>query len=297
MKPKINTLTDLTEKQISLLPTNEDITEFEKKGWHISPKILPDELIQLAVKGSKEFYQGKRDAELPFMGRLANDESSDLALQNNEFVCLQKKEIANLVFYPMVAATAAVLSRTTEIRLLADSLLCKKPIKKNSKGIVGWHTDKAYWPTLTSNNLLTAWIPLQDCHANMGPVLYLDESHKWRKNQAFQSFYSFKKENLTDFESFLNKVKPNYKKSLMTIKRGQICFHNCHTIHCSLPNKSTVDRIAVAVHLQDRDNKYQKAYKNTGELIKIGYDELCTKDENGNPNYRDEYFFPVLWKV
>ena len=292
---KAHTIKDLNREQINLLPTKEDVIDFENKGWYVSPKILSDELLEQAIKGTKEFYLGMRDGALANTGSLANSETNQTLL-NNEFVCFQKNEIGDIVFHPMISATAAILSNTTEIRLLADSLLCKKPIKNNNKGIVGWHTDKAYWPTLTSNKLLTAWIPLQDCTADMGPVLYIDESHIWRDQKEFRSFYSFKKENLSDFEKHLSKVKPNYKKSVMTIKRGQVCFHNCHTIHCSLPNTSKVDRIAIAVHLQDAENKYQKAYTDKGELIKISYDELGTRDENGDPDYRDPAIFPVLWK-
>ena len=80
----------------------------------------------------------------------------------------------------------------------------------------------------------------------------------------------------------------------MIIKKGQVCFHNCHTIHASGINTSEVNRVALAVHFQDTANQYQKAYKADGSLISIGYDELCSKDEKGNPNYADPTVFPEL---
>ena len=69
----------------------------------------------------------------------------------------------------------------------------------------------------------------------------------------------------------------------MTLKKGQVSFHNSHTIHCSYPNTSEKNRLALAVHLQDGDNKYKEAFNDKGEKIVIGYDKICRKDKNGKP--------------
>jgi ectoine hydroxylase-related dioxygenase (phytanoyl-CoA dioxygenase family) len=80
----------------------------------------------------------------------------------------------------------------------------------------------------------------------------------------------------------------------MTVKRGQVCFHNGHIIHSSFANTSKVNRLALAVHFQDINNAYQKTYKKDGSPIVIGYDQLCKKETNGDPDYTDENLFPLL---
>ncbi len=287
----------LTEQELSLLPSEEDINLFEKKGWYASPKVISDELIDEARKGADRFYRGERDFLLSNDSGIANDtvdESS--ALLNNEFVSLQMKELKALAFNPLIGAIAARLARTDAIRFFADSLINKKPSKSTSKGIVGWHSDKAYWPTCSSNNMLTAWIPLQDVTIDMGSLMHIDESHEWRNEQELKQFYSFNNQDLSKFEQFLKKNKPKHKRSTMLLKKGQVSFHNCNTIHSSSTNVSQINRMALAIHMQDDNNHYVKAYKDNGDLIEIGYDKLCGKDELGNPNYSDENIFPTMWK-
>ncbi len=290
-------MSELTELELSLLPTEDEIKQYEAKGWYVSSKIISDELIERARRGADRFYKGERDFELPNYSGIANDnfdESS--ALLNNEFVSLQVKELNELAFYPLIGAIAAKLARTKSIRLFADSLINKKPSKPTSKGIVGWHSDKAYWPTCSSDRMLTAWIPLQDVTIDMGSLMHIDESHKWKDEEELKQFYSFNNQDLSKFEKFLLDNKPDHNRSVMLIKKGQVSFHNCNTIHSSSTNVSKINRMALAIHLQDASNHYIKAYKDNGELIEIGYDKLCNKDESGNPNYADENIFPTMWQ-
>lgn len=289
-------LNDLSEQQKSLLPTETDIVFYEQNGWYISDKIIPDAILDNAIKGADDFYKGKIDFVLKNNTGIANDNLDvSSSIRNNEFVTLQKIELQILGFYPMIGAIASALARTSEVRLFADSLVNKLPEKPTSKGVVGWHSDRAYWPTCTSNNMLTAWIPLQDCTENMGPLTHISGSNLWKDEKELKSFFSFNNQDLSKFENFLNTQKPNYEKQMMTLKKGQVSFHNGHTIHCSYPNTSNKNRMALAVHLQDRGNEYQEVYNENDELIVIGYDKICSKDKFGKPDYRDSDLFPVIF--
>ncbi len=296
LNKKINSFADLNERERALLPSEQDILFYKESGWYASDIVIPEDLIASAIEGADAFYRGERDYKVANINEVANSQS-EMVLRNNEFVTLQKKELRAVGFHPMISAIAATLCNTSEIRLFADSLLCKYPTKAQERGIVGWHTDKAYWPTCTSDKIITVWIPLQDCTIDMGPVTYIDGSHKWKNETALKSFYSFNNQNLLDFEDYLKQNKANHKRSAMTLKKGQVSFHNCHVIHCSLPNTSQKRRLALALHLQDASNVYQKVYKDNGEQIVIGYDKLCANDADGNPNYKDEQFFPLLFRA
>ena len=283
--------------QINWEPSEEDILFYEEHGWFATPKILPDELLDNAIRGAEEFYNGIRDYNNHDIDGPANDDiKGDAVFRNNEFVSLQKKELRAIATNKIIAKIAAKLARSTEIRLFADGLMTKSKQRKSDKGIFGWHADGAYWPTCTSNQMITAWVPFQDCEPDMGAMVSIERSHKWFEDKEFLKFYNVKSQNLEPLEEFLQAHKPNYTSAQMNLKKGQVSFHHCYTIHFSPPNTSNKKRYAMAMHLQDHRNKYQKAYKPDGTPCVIGYDKLCRKDENGCPDYRDPNIFPVLWK-
>ena len=290
----METLTpSLTQEQLDLLPTETDIAFYEEHGWYISPQVIPDETIDLAIEGAEKFYQGQRDATLPVTTGYSNwkPEDGDI-VRNNEFVTLQKKELAQLALQPIIGAIAARLARTKQVRLLDDQLVYKPPRDRKINSTVGWHSDRAYWATCSSDKLLTAWIPFHDCDENRGPLVVLDRSHKWSGLKHMRHFNDPHLENLTaKFRGEGKKV----VKLPMTLKKGQVSFHNCWTIHGSYPNHSDKFRLALAVHLQDADNHY-RSYKNRqGHEIHIFDEQLCCKLANGDPDFSDPKVFPVLW--
>ncbi|MEM7552766.1 MAG: phytanoyl-CoA dioxygenase family protein [Cyanobacteria bacterium P01_A01_bin.84] len=291
----LSTLTPhLSEAEIALLPTEKDIAFYEEHGWYVSPKVLTDEIIDQAVLGSKRFYQGERDQQLPTGIGFSDWKPSDGddVVRNNEFVSLQNRELRTLGLQPIIGAIAARLSRSTEIRLLDDQLVYKPPQDKNGKGAVGWHADRAYWSTCSSHNLLTAWIPFHDCQESRGSLVVLDKSHKWTDIQDSRYFNNH---NLQEIEDKFRDSGKEVVRVPISLEKGQISFHHCWTIHGSLPNYSNSFRLAMAIHLQDGDNHYQPFWDNTGKEIHIADEFLCRKLENGYPDFRDPDIFPVLW--
>lgn len=285
---------ELSEEQMALLPTEEDVAFYEEHGWYISKKVIPDELIDEAILGSERYYRGERDTKLPVNTGYTDWKPEDgNIIRNNEFVSLQNRQLRQFGFQPIIAEIAARLARTKRIRLFADSLLCKPPTATDSKNsVIGWHADKAYWSTCSSDNLLTAWIPFQDCDELIGPLVVLDGSHKWSDSQSLKSFHE---QNLDNLEERFRQQGRKITKVPMTLKKGQMSFHHCWTIHGSYPNYSNSFRLALALHLQDDTNHYRPFWNNKGEQIHIGYDVLCRKLPNGNPDYSDPAVFPILW--
>ena len=291
-----NSIKKLDDEQAKLLPTPEQVADYERKGWHITPKIIDDETLQAARAGAAAFYDGARDYTLESLAGIANDApNADATLLNNEFVTLQSEALRQLGHASIVAATAARLARADDIRLFADSLISKRPEKPGTPGIVGWHTDRAYWPTCSSDLMLTAWIPLQDVTVDMGPMVYIEGSHHWRDDPELSQFYGFNNQDLSGMQAYLAENAPDAPRVETVIKAGQVAFHNAHVIHSSRPNSSQNTRLALAVHLQDGANHNIKALRPDGSEILIGYDKLCRKDDNGRPDYSDPDLFPVLY--
>ncbi|MEL7420527.1 MAG: phytanoyl-CoA dioxygenase family protein [Cyanobacteria bacterium J06555_3] len=285
----------LTEEQQALLPKEEDVCFYEEHGWYISPPVIPETIIDQAIAGSQAFYRGVRDAVLPVETGYSNwkPEDGDV-IRNNEFVSLQKKELKQLALQPVIGAIAARLARTKEIRVLDDQLVYKPGAKPGQEvnNAVGWHSDRAYWSTCSSDKLLTAWIPFHDCDEARAPLVVLDKSHRW---SGLQEMRYFNNPNLNDLTDKLGAAGKQVVKIPMTLKKGQVSFHNCWTIHGSYPNRSQLHRQALAVHLQDRDNYYRPYTNAQGREIHIFDEQLCRTLPNGNPDFRDPHVFPVVW--
>ena len=285
----------LTQEQQDLLPTEEDVCFYESHGWYISPPVIPEVVIDQAIAGSQAFYQGARDGVLRVATGYSNwkPEDGDI-IRNNEFVSLQKAELKQLALQPVIGAIAARLARTSEIRVLDDQLVYKPPAKSSPKvsSAVGWHSDRAYWSTCSSNNLLTAWIPFHDCDEARGPLVVLDQSHRW---SGLQSMRHFNNANLRELIQELQAAGKQVVEIPMTLKKGQVSFHHCWAIHGSYPNHSQQHRQALAVHLQDRDNCYQPYTNPQGKEIHIFDEQLCRKLANGDPDFSDPQVFPVVW--
>ncbi len=284
----------LSKELQKLLPTEEDINFYQEHGWYISKKVLSDEMLEEAIQGTKRFYRGERDGVVPINSGYSNwlPEDGYDVVRNNEFVSLQNREIRNFILQPIIGAIAARLAKTKEIRLLDDQLVYKPPQDKSGKSAVGWHADAAYWSTCSSKNLLTAWIPFHDCDINLGPLVVLDGSHRWSNIQNTRFFNNY---NLSEVEDKFRDQGKEVIRVPMELKKGQMSFHHCWTIHGSLPNYSDNYRLALAIHLQDQDNHYQRFVNQKGEEIHIADEYLCRKLPNGNPDFSDSTVFPIIY--
>ncbi|MEL6931212.1 MAG: phytanoyl-CoA dioxygenase family protein [Cyanobacteria bacterium J06600_6] len=286
-----------TPEQQALLPTEEDVRFYEEHGWYISPPIIPDRIIDLAEAGSQAFYDGARDGTIPFATGYSNwkPEDGDI-IRNNEFVSLQKTELKQLALQPVIGAIAARLARTESIRVLDDQLVYKPSAKPGQtvNNAVGWHSDRAYWSTCSSDKLLTAWIPFHDCDEARAPLVVLDKSHRW---SGLQSMRHFNNPNLNDLTAEFQAAGKEVVKVPMTLNKGQVSFHNCWTIHGSYPNRSPQHRQAFAVHLQDQDNHYRPYTNSQGQEIHIFDEQLCRTLPNGDPDFSDPKIFPVVWSA
>lgn len=283
----------LSEEQISLLPSEEDVDFYEEHGWYISRKVLSDQVIDEAILGSERYYLGERDMSLPVSSGYSDwrPEDGD-GVRNNEFVSLQNKELRRLALQPIIGAIASRLARTRQIRLLDDQLVYKPPGPEGADSAVGWHADRAYWATCSSDNLLTAWIPFHDCGESNGTLVVIDGSHKWPDLQETRFFND---QNLENTEAQFRKEERKTIKVPITLKKGQVSFHHCWTIHGSYPNHSNSSRLAMAVHLQDDSNRYRAFRDWKGQEIHMFDEVLCRKLPNGSPDFTDPKAFPVVW--
>lgn len=285
----------LTPEQCALLPDESDVAFYEANGYYISKEgVVPEALIDSASEGARRFYAGERDSILPFDTGFSNWKPGDGAGQrNNEFVALQKNELRALAVYPLLGAIAAKLSRSRVIRVLDDQLISKPASRQSvSSTVTGWHADRAYWATCSSDRMVTVWIPLHPVDVTRGPLVVMAGSHRW---PGLQDVRFFNRQDLGELEEGFRAQGREVRIVPMTLKKGQVSFHHGWTVHASYPNTSAQPRLSYAVHLQDGDNHYRPYRTAEGREIHIFDEMLCRKLPNGDPDFSDPDVFPTVW--
>jgi hypothetical protein len=279
----------MTQSYAAMLPADEDVAFYQEHGYWISGPILPDGVIDAAERGMERLYALDTDRVLPD-GKLRHGWRPDDGdvLRKNDYASLVIDELAALVRQPVIAACAARLSGAEVIRLWHDQLLYK-PSDPVGSANVGWHTDRQYWRTCSSESMLTAWVPFHDVGAAQGVVSFVDGSHRWPEEVVLDFFN-------TDL-SRLGTLRVTHRVEVVThdIPRGGMSFHHCRTVHGSGPNRSGQQRRSLAVHLQPGDNEFVPRHDDDGNLISHGNDLLCRRTAGGQPDYSDSAVCPQLW--
>lgn len=282
------------EEEIGLLPTEEDVAFYREHGWYISKKIIPDEVIDEALRGCERYYAGERDWHMPDdLERIDWKPEMGNVLRHNSYLSLQNKEIRNLVRSPLIGAVAARLIGTRAIRLFRDTLIYKPPAEGSTQTYVGWHTDRAYWLMCSSDQMISAFVPLHDCDERTGTVMMLDGSHRWPGTLEMRHYH------VQDLQTFLDIVDTGGNPIVqvpMRLKKGQVSYHHCRTIHGSYDNFTDRPRVVMTVHMQDEANQFQECYDADGKLWSHANDPLCRKLESGFPDYTDPHICPLLWE-
>ncbi|MDQ3803385.1 MAG: phytanoyl-CoA dioxygenase family protein [Acidobacteriota bacterium] len=278
--------------QTSNWPSQDDIAHFEEYGWVTSPRLLPEDLLDEAAEAVEAYYLGERDHLLPLQGGFLDwrPEHGD-GLRLNDYVSLQSDSLRKLVCWPELGRAAAALMGAGQVRLFHDQLITKPPASLGVDTTIGWHTDKSYWKTCSSERMLTAWIPLQDCAEPSGPLAVVDRSHRWEGTDWMTTFV------LQDLASIESRLGRPINARPLLLRRGQVSFHHARTIHGSLPNRTETFRTALTVHLQDGDNRYQRFVDEGGRLQVHVNDVLCRRSPGGDPDYADPSICPALWPI
>lgn len=292
----------LTEAELDLLPTDEEVAEYRQHGWYMSRKLFSDDEIDTLVRASDEFYAGTRDRELPTRPpNLAYWEPSHGQVQrHNDYVHYESDDIASVLRKPILGAVAARLAGTAQIRVFQSTMIYKPPNPGEITNLVPWHADRHYWQTCTSERMLTAFIPFHDCTELMGTITMIDGSHLWKEIPGDDSTRHFAQRDRDELEELLHRTAEFNGAQVtaipMVIPRGHMSFHHCKIYHGSGHNRGAMPRRAISFHLQDGENQWRAYDKADGTRVVYNNDVLVRRTPAGTPDYADPDYCPVIWQ-
>ena len=281
-----------------MLPSEEDIASYQEHGFYKSKKIFTDDEIDRAVEAQENFYKGRQDlnAKITGLGKYTPQGHPGNTLGKNDYSSFFNAELSRLTRNPVIAAIACHLTKTNSIRLWHDQLLYKPSSKSGSKINIGWHTDRQYWQVCSSDKMITAWIPFHDCDENMGTINVIKGSHNWPLQSDDLDFFLRNTDNEPLEKQFITGGNEIVKPPV-NLKKGEVSFHHCKIIHGSGPNMNDKPRRAIAVHMQDHDNRYVLKKKPDGTNFSHSIVELLNLSKTDKePDFKNPILCPTLYE-
>lgn len=273
---------------------------YDKTGWYISDLFLDDATIEDSILAAEGIYHGSYDhvqewSDSPLFPNFRKPYTGRNELRVDQFPSFHSDAIRKITHSPQIAAIAAQLMKTEEVRYYKDILIGTPANEFIDHSAIGWHTDNSYWPTCFAEKLITVYVPLQDRDERNGTLVMVSGSHRW-VNQSFNLTADFH-----DFEKIRKKYhNEGYDVELHPLphKRGQVSFHSSLVIHATYPNTTDEFQYTVVFGLQAKENRFVPSpLKRFNKSLVVNVnDEIGPKLPDGTPDLTNEDFYPLLYK-
>ena len=152
----------------------------------------------------------------------------------------KSEKVKEFVFGKRLARIAAELMGTTGVRIYHDQALYKEA----GGGITPWHADQYYWP-VSSDKMVTAWIPLQETPSEMGPLAFCEKSHRFQIGRDLEIS--------DESEITLKQALSTFRLEESAFDLGEVSFHGGWTFHRAGANMTDRPREVMTVIYMDED--------------------------------------------
>ncbi|MCL6268167.1 phytanoyl-CoA dioxygenase family protein [Flagellimonas myxillae] len=230
---------------------NQDQLDFYKQNAFIKIKeVLPPEVLAYFNTVISAKVEEQNTQSTPLEDR---DTYGKAFLQIFNLWTLDE-EIKKLVCCKRLAQLAADLMEVNGVRMYHDQAL----FKEGGGGITPWHADQYYWP-LSTDRVITAWIPLQAVPAEMGPLEFAAGS---------QDILTGRDLSISDESETLIGEKlrlTDCPKISEPFDIGEVSFHSGWIFHRAGPNTTNRTRKVMTSIYMDKDMLLKKP-ENDGQI-------------------------------
>jgi len=202
------------------------ITQFNRDGYVKLKRVLSPGALALL----RQEMEARLTADL--------GENPKLDFRSGEMMWLTNEIFRQFVLSPRIAQIAAALMGVQRVRLYHDNALAKDP----GCGRTPWHYDEDHFP-IASQNVCTAWIPLQAIPRNMGPLAFAVgmETYRLVESVPCSRFDASYDRTVSDIFATQGVEVDDGPFAL-----GEISFHHCLSFHTAGPNNTTESRMVLA---------------------------------------------------
>lgn len=267
------------------------ITEYDEKGFWISPKLFSDEEIDQMRSALMHIVRGERDFDsMHWQGPPPPFDPNDKKIIQITYAWWVNAKIRQLVRHPGIGHIASQLMRTRGATMMQDQELYKPGLGPDGadavEGNVGWHQDAPHLALFNNAHVFTtAWIALQDTDAANGGMRFIVGSHKWGFDKDADTFTT---PNLDALRKQFTHDKRQWTEHQCVLKAGQVSFHSGLTFHGSGANLTHEPRLSIVMNMMPWSTTFNgQGRQNTigslmGPLARTG--DVC-----GEP------MFPTMW--
>lgn len=273
-------------------PTDEEKKEVEEEQGEKKSKHNPLNLNNSENSNYKKKSHHKRTHHIGPLGFSGNLENVKVMQVIN--VHKSDSYFRKVVTNPVLGKVITEITGWDGVRLAQDQIWAKPP---GAPPLV-FHRDSPYF-MFDPPHVVTVWLALDDMETELGPLIYVKQSHKWGEGRVGTSQDFFQHDGGTDLlysAAQRQGVSPEHLEfvSMAGLKAGGISIHDGRTWHGSSKNESnTKPRRGLGIHFVPSNVKWtNEACKSTlwkKYVQGINEDELDQKD-------LPEEDFPIVWE-
>ena len=226
----------LTELETPYPLSLEDIESFRENGFVKLRDVLPADLLAHYRERISEKVAELSTDSLPLEQRSTYGKAF-LQIMN---LWTTSEPVREFAFGRRLARIATELMGCRGVRMYHDQALYKEP----GGGITPWHADQYYWP-VASDNMVTAWIPLQETPLELGPLAFCEKSHRLPVGRDLEIS--------DESEMTLKEALSQFRQDEGPFELGEVSFHSGWTFHRAGANTTDKPRQVMTMIYMDQD--------------------------------------------
>ena len=232
--PNTNALQQELDAPFLIAP--QQVTFYNENGYAKLKQVLSPTLLE-HYRQAISAQVAELSADMPPMEQRNTYGKAFLQVMN---LWTKSEEVREFVFGKRLARMASELMGVTGVRIYHDQALFKEP----GGGFTPWHADQYYWP-VSSDKVITAWVPLQDTPSEMGPLAFCEKSHRFQIGRDLEIS--------DESEITLKGALDSFRTEESPFSLGDVSFHSGWTFHRAGANATNRPREVMTVIYMDEN--------------------------------------------